>query len=136
MAEIPFYVVLDADNSEATIATHGEFRLFARCRVNNVGNDRISIFVTRTSAGWHTETPAPPSQAADAQVEMSFRQGATGVVGITNDFDEGYAVGPDGTYLAFDADGTVLANNVFGHRCMTAGIVRTMTGFIPEVPVP
>jgi cysteine-rich repeat protein len=136
LAEIPFYVVLDADNSESTIATYGEFRLFVRCRVNQGGNDVIRVMVTRTSAGWFTDNAAGTSQAAGAEVEMSVRSIATNTANAGVDFDEGYALGPDGTYVALDADGLALGLNVFGHRCVAAGIVRAMTGFIPEVPVP
>ena len=136
VVEIPFYVVLDADNSESTIATHGEFRVFARCRVNDAGQDRIRIIVTRTSAGWFANRTGTAAQAADAEVDLLARNVATNTALYQVDFDDGNALGPDGTMVAIDADSTALTLNLFGHRCLAAGILRTMTGFIPEVPVP
>jgi hypothetical protein len=127
-----FSVVLDANNAEQTIGTHGPLRLFARCLINDAGQDRVQILADSTVAPWFHDDSSTP-QAANTPFLASTTSGATGTTVFTNNIDGFATAVKDGTTirsLAFQQDATAMGVNVFGHRCYTSGVIfkTTVTG--------
>jgi hypothetical protein len=78
-----FSLVLDANNAEQTIGTHGPLRLFARCLVNDAGQDRVQILADSTLAPWFHDDSSTP-QAANTPFLASATNGAPGTTVFTN----------------------------------------------------
>ena len=124
---IPWITILDGDGAEETIATNGALEFFARCRVNDGGQDRIQIFVTSSVDGWFEEDTGG-AQTAGTEILMFQSNIATGNPSYQEDIDEGSAVAPDGSYVAIDGEMLGLGLNIFGHSCIAVGNAMLFTG--------
>lgn len=127
MERVPFYVVLDGDGAEQTIATNGALEYFARCRVDDAGSDRIQIIVTSTQDGWFEEDAGGPQAAGAEIIQFTTSTGLATPI-YSDDIDEGSAVAPDGSYVGIDGEMTGLGLNIFGHDCIAVGNVFLVNG--------
>jgi hypothetical protein len=117
----PFAFTLDF-GQERVIAELGASRLLARCIGNLGGQDLVRIIATSSQAGWFasaaTDTPQPPG----GELIMAQRARPVGVAGYGQSSDRGHMMSPDGSYLGYQQEVTVLSVNVFGHDCVVAGL--------------
>lgn len=128
MERVPFYVTLDTDGAEQTLATNGTLEIFARCRVNNpIGQDIIDIVATSSAAGWFLSNQGGPF-AAGQEVILISRSTAIATTLYNNNIDGRSVVAPDGSYLAIDYETTGHGLNIFGHECFTVGNVFVISG--------
>lgn len=128
MERMPFYVTLDTDNAEQTLATNGALELFARCRVDFPSNsDQLQIIATSSIDGWHLSSGGGPFNAGDEEIIIPIAGPSTGE-SYSNEVDGISVVAPDGSYLAIDYETTGLGLNIFGHECFTVGNVFLITG--------
>jgi cysteine-rich repeat protein len=124
--QVPFYVFLDGDATEAPLATNGPLSLIARCRVNNGGNDRLEFVISSTVDGWFEEDTGA-AQTAGTEIVAHSDQAATGTVFYDNNIDDFSAVAPGGYYLGADSEITGLGLNLFGHNCLAVGVATLIT---------
>jgi hypothetical protein len=130
--EVPFYIVLDGDGDEETIATNGPLEYFARCRVNSeispgVFRDIVEIVATSTEDGWFLNHDSGPNSADDELVNFVITI-STGDEFYDNDIDNGTMAAPDGSYLAIDGEMLGLGLNIFGHDCIVIGTAVLING--------
>lgn len=128
-----FYITLDGDGTTATIATHGPFTYFARCVVNDTGEDRIEIVATSSVSGWLEEdendfgSSNPPLAAGVEVIAWEAFVNPSGGVLYTQ-LSEVSAIAPDGSYLALDGESGGVGLNLFGHDCLVVGNIYRITG--------
>lgn len=124
-----FYLTLDTDQEEKTIATHGSLRYFARCSINKddgkgTFEDRIEIFATSTEGPWYEEDNSVTALAANDEVLVFYE--STTIIGAErydNNIDDGSMVGPNGFYMSIDGESLGLGLNIYGHACTVVGSV-------------
>lgn len=126
-----FHAKLDSSGAVATLVNHGSLRIFARCILNDLGNDRIEIVYTSTVNGWFPIISGGPqtAQSAGAEVISPFA-GISGPTGTTRTglfFVEAGAIAPDGSTIGIGPK-FGLGLNVFGHRCVVDGSAVAFTG--------
>ena len=123
-----FYVTLDTDQEEKTIATYGSLRYFVRCTINeDVGGgnfmDKVEILSTSTEAPWYDEQSPATAQVADDEVVVYDTLAPTGTEYYNNEIDSGSLVGPGGYYMSIDGESLGLGLNIYGHACTAVGSV-------------
>jgi cysteine-rich repeat protein len=126
--QVPFYATLDGDGAIGPIATNGPLRAFARCRVNDAGNDRIELVVVGVVDGWFEEDNPTTAQLAGAEITVNLEQAPTGTPFYDNMIDDFSAVAPGGYYVGLDGESTGLGLNLFGHDCIAVGVATMITG--------
>ncbi len=123
-----FYVTLDANLAEQTIATNGALEYFVRCRINDGGQDRVQIIVTSTIAGWYNENNSTTAQLASVEIVALAKSAATTTASFDNDNAEDSNVAPDGSFISISGESIGLGVNIFGHACLAVGHVNLITG--------
>ena len=135
---VSYYVTLDGDGAEATIATNGPLTYFARCFVNRPDGaggleDGIDIVATSSESGWFQDSEvdsrgsnAPLSAGDEVVVDTKRIDPSEGA--RYDDLDESVAMAPDGSYLAIDGEAGGVAVNAFGHDCLAVGNYYRITG--------
>jgi hypothetical protein len=131
--QTPFLFKLSAGQTQQ-IATHGSVSLLAQCQTGVGGNDRVRILAATSQDGallvGDTAHLGPGVTSdflnvgtpEDERVLMSF-QDTIGDVGAAFYIDRGWVMGPDGKMLGLNAEGTSLALNYAGAKCIAGGIV-------------
>ena len=123
-----FYVTLDINLAEQTIATNGPLEYFVRCFINDGGSDRVEIIATSSVAGWYEEDNGSAALPALQEEIILSNSNPTGDDDYENEIDDGSMVGPDGSYMAVDGETVGLGLNIFGHRCVAVGHVIKVNG--------
>ncbi len=130
--EVPFYITLDGNGAEQTIATNGELEVFARCLVDQAGNDRVEIVFTSNVDGWFAEEDRITGEtgpiAAFTEVAVLGDQVPAGTASYDDDDDEGSAAAPDGSVISVIGEATGLGLNIFGHDCVAIGTLFLIKG--------
>lgn len=119
-----FSAVLDANGATQTLATNGPLRLFARCTINDAGNDRVEVLGDSSVANWYHENASTTAQPANTPVVLYSNSAATGTTDYDDDIDESnFAVRQGNTihYIGSDGEAMALGLNVFGHVCYVSG---------------
>jgi hypothetical protein len=123
-----FYVTLDSNGAEATLVSQGPLRMFARCIINDAGQDRIEIVNTSTANGWFVITEATARSAGEERIVETFAvpTGTTSIIRGNGVFAGG-AIAPDGSAIGV---APLLGSgfNVFGHACLVDGSAKAFTG--------
>ena len=122
---IPFYVTLDGDGAEETIATNGPLEIFARCLVDGAGTATIQVYFASAVDGWYfiDGEPAWPASPQSAG-EFLYRE----LGGSFNRYSVAKVVAPDGSYLALESSTFGLTTNILGHDCLLVGKTTAMKG--------
>ena len=134
-----FYIILDGNGAQQTIATNGPLTYFARCLVNQpdgVGGfeDRVEIVATSSLAGWFESEESddtagnPPLAAGQELVAATETGNPSGTTVFAKPDNQSIMVAPDGSFLAIDDESGGMGLNIFGHDCFVAGIVHRITG--------
>ena len=136
-----FYITLDTDGAEETIATNGPLTYFARCLVNVEEppgsmnfEDRVEIVATSSVSGWFESgesdsngTDNPPFSAGEQ--EVVFEQDGVPNGRIYDDVvDDSSIVAPGGFYLAIEGDTSGAGLNILNHDCLVTGNLLRITG--------
>jgi hypothetical protein len=129
---IQFFVTLDGDGSEKTIAVNGPLELIARCQLSlGIGQEQVSIRVFSELAGARLAASAGfvPSPAPN-EFLLSFGRTVNGpgteiytrAVEAAGSNVEGTSVlAPDGSYIGVEASSLGLGVNILGHDCIAVG---------------
>jgi hypothetical protein len=115
------------------IATNGAVSVIAKCE-EVAGNDRIRILAATTTDGammlgdtFHLGTGAGEFLNAatpeDQRVIASF-QAPAGTTRAGFNIDRGWVMGPDAKMLGYNQEGTVLAVNYAGAKCVAGGVMN------------
>ena len=121
-----FSLTLNSDAAEATIAEVGVLRLFARCRINDEGSDRIRVIATSTADNWyHSFSTSGVGLSAGAEVIVLQFSDFTTVTRVNRQIDRGSVLGPNGEWIAIQGEMTTLGLNVYDSACFVAGVVAT-----------
>lgn len=129
---VRFFITLDGDGSEQTIASNGPLEIFVRCSLDDAsigGVDRVVFLVTSTIDGWWINQ-AHPSLAGQELRMADFRNNVGGqalfngrdnvVVGSNS------VIAPGGYLITIDFEEVASGLHIFDHDCLAAGMV-TMT---------
>ncbi len=120
-----FEVILTTNNATATIIENGPMRLFARCIVNQGGNDRMEIVAISTTP-WFEDDSATP-RAANTEVIIDSDSAPTGTTDITTgDVEVLGMFDATGRFIGATGEDFIYGVNVFGNRCYARGVVETM----------
>lgn len=125
--QVPFHIALDGDGAEGTIATNGVLEIYARCRVDDGGFDRVQIIGTSSIAGWLAgggKTDPVPRDAFDEVALLDF-----GVVPPNSFYSTtGFitVVALDGSFIAIDTG--ALGVEILGHDCVAIGTATVANG--------
>ena len=133
-----FFVTLDGDGAQATIATLGPLTYFVRCLVSRpVGGggfrDGIEIVATSSVDGWFEEDESdnfggnsPLLAGEEVIVQDHFAPSGAGA--RFRNIEESSAVAPDGSHLALKGDTGAFGTNLLGHDCVAMGTIFRITG--------
>jgi hypothetical protein len=124
---IPFYITLDGNGSEQTITINGPLEVFARCKTNDFGNDRIQVIATSAKAGWFITSNTTPNSANSEFIIFEVIRSAGSTI-YSNDATTVSIASSDGSYLTIDGETIGLGLNVFGHSCIAVGTVTAIKG--------
>jgi len=124
---IPFYITHDGNGSEQTITTNGPLELFARCKTNDFGDDRIQVIATSTEAGWFITSDTTPNAANTEVIIFEVSSTAESTLYSNAATTVSLAAG-DGSYLTIDGETIGLGLNIFGHNCIAVGTVTAIKG--------
>ena len=127
-ALVPFFLTMDRDGPEQTIAANGPLEIIAQCFAEPIGETlNIRIFVTSEVDGWRTSDGGSDERDAGAEIGMfrenvplegeRYRKG-TLVADVTTVIS---AVAPDGSYIAIEPDTLGVGLNILGHDCIAVG---------------
>jgi hypothetical protein len=89
-----FYITLDGDGANKTIALFDPFRIFVQCQVNRNGKDKIKIFLKSTAGGWFVNDRNGPLAAG--RVVLFSEDETTGEAEYTDDDGKGSAAAENG----------------------------------------
>jgi hypothetical protein len=131
---IQFFVMLEGDGSEETIAVNDPLELFARCELSlGIGQDQVSIRAFSDIAGAQLAASSGfvPSPAPN-EFLLSFGRTVNGpgteiytrAVEAAGSNVEGTSVlAPDGSYIGVEASTLGLGLNILDHDCIAVGTV-------------
>ena len=123
-----FYVTLDGDGTEKTIAKAGPFTMFATCAVDG-DRSRITLNLTSDVDGWMTVRETTDIKMA-VDIVIGTRGFNTAQSLFVNSVDEFVTMGPDQKgklyYISWVGEINGLGSNVFEHDCISSGIVNIM----------
>ncbi len=132
---IPFQVRLSSGQT-STIATNGPVSIVAECDPNAGVDDQVRLLGATTAANSRLEgndnldgtgaanTLEPGTLAADRElVTITHTEGDDAV---DNDIDEGFVMGPGGSYLGVDSESIALGANYAGAKCIITGVINSI----------
>jgi hypothetical protein len=109
---------------EVVLATQGQLQLVASCSTSG-DSQRLELAFTGSEDGWYSSANWSGGELTAGQRAVSSEVSAWGSPGpptYQQTIDRGHAMAPDGSYLAYQQETTVLALNVFGRDCVVAGV--------------
>jgi len=122
-----FFVTMDTDGEEKTIAVAGPFEVAARCDFVAGNNTDVAIvFWTSTTPGAFNANIGPDATANQERTGFVVVQ-LSGNKGMTDFRNSGrmnlFGQDADGTLyqVVIEGDTLMIGLNVFGHRCIFAG---------------
>lgn len=122
----PFFVTLDGDGSETTIAVNGSLELYARCELDlSIGQDQVSIIVSSETTGALVARFNDPTQtefllafgrteAGPGTEKYTAPQGASSAEGLS-------VLAPDGSYIGVEGSTLGFGLNILDHDCIAIG---------------
>lgn len=130
-----FFIRLNNGQSQL-IANTGSVALVATCEANVGGKDIVKVLAQTTLAGailqGVDDLPGPggapaeflePGTPADKREFLVFSDTA-GEINVSQNIDQGYVLGPDGTMITLNSSGVALGLNYGGTTCLTAGVLN------------
>lgn len=123
---------------QQVIASIGAVSLLASCEQGG-GQDKIIVYAATSQPGailiGDDELGGPGGSGGvflEPTTEPSKREfisnaDTTGEISVSNDIDEGFVLGPDGSMITLNGEGVALGLN-YGSSCLVAGIVNTFAG--------
>jgi hypothetical protein len=119
----PISAALD-HGQNVVVAEQGQLQLVASC-TSDGAQDRIELAFVGAEDGWIASTTfwggEGLTQPAGSRVVVAEVTSSNGAPSYYQIIDRGHAMGPDGSYLAYQQETTALALNVFGRNCIVAG---------------
>ncbi len=124
---VGFYVTLDGNGTEQTLATNGPLEFFARCTINGT-TTVVEVMATSSQDGWFSSMGGPHT-AGEELLHYSMESEGTGPeYGDHSLRFESSIVSPDGHFLAVGNETMTLGTRMFGHDCLAIGVATTVTG--------
>ena len=117
-----FYVTLNGDGSKATIAKIGTLTIFAQCELDPLDEDEVKIVVKNSKGPWFESEDGKALRGGQRVVLLSESEESGE---STFEDEDGAVATKSGLYVTVDAG---LGVNVFGHDCIAAGTVTSITG--------
>ena len=122
-----FYVTLDGDGDEQTLATNGPLEFFARCTVGATATT-VEVFATSSQNGWFSSMGGPHG-GGEELLHYSLRSAGTGPeYGDHSLRFESSIASPDGHFLVVGNETMTLGTRMFGHDCLAIGTATAITG--------
>lgn len=124
---IGFYVTLDGDGAEQTLATNGPLEYFARCTVGATSTT-VEVYATSSQDGWFSSMGGPHA-AGEELLHYSLQSDGTDPEYGDNALRfESSIVSPDGHFLVVGNESMTLGTRMFGHDCLAIGTAIAITG--------
>lgn len=124
---IGFYVTLDGDGAEQTLASSGPLEFFARCTVG-ASSTTVEVYATSSQDGWFSSMGGPHA-AGEELLHYSLRSDGTDPEYGDNALRfESSIASPDGHFLVVGNESMTLGTRMFGHDCLAIGTAIAITG--------
>jgi hypothetical protein len=124
---VGFYVTLDGDGAEQTLATSGPLEFFARCTVGATATT-VEVFATSSQDSWFSSMGGPHA-AGEEKLHYSLQSNGTAPeYGDHSLRFESSIVSPDGHFLVVGNETMTLGTRMFGHDCLAIGTATAITG--------
>lgn len=125
---VTFSVVLDSDGEEVVVAESGPLRVVARCRLDDGGEDRVTLLFDSAEDGWFVASGGAAPRPAGTPFAIATWPAEQGRSSLFAGIDGEAAYGPGGQYLALQKETALLGLNLDGRPCVAAGAVFTHPG--------
>ena len=124
---VGFYVTLDGDGAEQTLASSGPLEFFARCTINGTSTT-VEVYATSSQDGWFSSMGGPHA-AGEELLHYSLASDGTAPEYADHSlrFDSSI-VSPDGHFLVVGNETMSLGTRLFGHDCLAIGTATVVTG--------
>lgn len=124
---VGFYVTLDGDGDEQTLATSGPLEFFARCTITGT-TTLVEVLATSSRDGWFSSLGGPHA-AGEELLHYSLESDGTGPeYGDQSLRFDSSIVSPDGHFLAVGNETMALGARMFGHDCLAIGTATVVSG--------
>jgi hypothetical protein len=124
---VGFYVALDGDGAEQTLATSGPLEFFARCTISGT-TTVVDILATSSQDGWFSSMGGPHAAGEELLHYSLESDGTAPEYGDHSLRFESSIVSPDGHFLAVGNETMTLGARMFGHDCLAIGTAIVVTG--------
>jgi hypothetical protein len=125
-----FFITMERDGPDETIATNGPFEIFARCHTNVLGDLNFFIRLVAEVDGWWGSSGAghgPYVAGEELQMFAHSISSTSEERGFYNGSNVGSeassAVAPDGSFIAIDPETLSLGMKILDHDCIAVGSV-------------
>lgn len=127
---VDFFLAMERDGPDETIATNGPLEVFARCYTEPFfgTTHQFEIKVTSDVVGWWVKGRNTPLGADEDEQVFSVTTAISDYHGPV--YFDGYeqrgthsALAPDGSYVAIEPDTLSVGVNILGHDCIAIGTV-------------
>jgi hypothetical protein len=122
-----FYVTLDGDGAEQTLATNGPLEFFARCTVDATSTT-VEVYATSSQDGWFSSMGGPHAAGEELLHYSLQSDGIDPEYGDNALRFESSIVSPDGHFLVVGNESMTPGTRMFGHDCLAIGTAIAITG--------
>lgn len=125
---VDFFLAIERDGPDETIATNGPFEIFARCYTDPFGGLNFFIRLVGEVDGWWGSAGAAHGPYVAGEELQMFAHSISSTSeerGFYNGSKVGAealsAVAPDGSYIGIEPDTLGLGMKILGHDCIAIG---------------